>query len=88
MRLIDGDELWESLRNYNVNKAIYLDEIKMEIDESPTINVVRCKDCKHYRAVFSLDKEDGMRCIREKYTKERKPNDFCSYGERRVDNEI
>ena len=58
-------------------------EVADEIFDAPTIDavpVVRCKDCKYYRLVFSLDKEDGMRCLREKYTREIKPDDFCSYG--------
>ena len=46
------------------------------------IEVCRCHKCKFYKMVYSLDEEDGMRCIREKYTRKIKPDDFCSYGKR------
>ena len=51
------------------------------------VPVVRCKDCKYYKMVYALDREDGMRCIRERYTRDVTDNDFCSYGERRTDND-
>lgn len=79
MRLIDADEF--------IKQAYPLTGIPIErVENAPTVDavpVVRCEDCKYYKAVFSLDKEDGMRCIREKYTRETRPNDYCSYGERR-----
>ena len=37
---------------------------------SDVVEVVRCKDCKHWR---------GGDCFRIELTK---PSDFCSYGER------
>lgn len=47
----------------------------------PAPPIGRCEECRHYRPVFSLDKEDGMRCVREKYTRETKNTDFCSHFE-------
>ena len=57
--------------------------VKFDIEEAPTVDaveVVRCKDCKH--------REDGL-CTLESvydypwyYTKD---DDFCSYGERKVE---
>jgi len=49
------------------------------IDDMPTadvVEVVRCKDCKHYK--------DNHRCY-SRYSNmndSRNPNDYCSYGER------
>lgn len=56
----------------------------------PAPPIGRCEECRHYRSVFSLDKEDGMRCVREKYTRETKNTDFCSYFEpkEREENEV
>lgn len=46
------------------------------------VPVVRCKDCKHYEnhklKVFE-------NCVRNERFIPMKPNDFCSYGERRTD---
>ena len=47
------------------------------IDEIPTIDavpVVRCRECKHY---------DGKWMCKISGVPSRKPNDFCSYGERK-----
>ena len=54
---------------------------KADIDKMPTIDaveVVRCKDCGHYHENLC-----PMWC----YT-ETKPDNFCSYGERRNDVQV
>lgn len=74
MRLIDADKLerqeyWGNERCFDYVDAEY-------IDNAPTVDaveVVRCKDCKH---------EFGGSCIICGFQK-RKPDDFCSYGERK-----
>lgn len=56
-----------------------------DVWDAPTVDaveVVRCKDCKHYR-------EDSFWC--DMNSRDRNewfnwyPDDFCSYGERRTD---
>ena len=79
MPLIDKDDLWEQLNDepwfYNVDR----DEIALPIvDAAPTIDaevVVRCKDCKHLFG--TLCAVCGLL--------PRKPEDFCSRGERKDD---
>ena len=47
------------------------------IEQAPTIDavpVVRCRECKHY---------DGKWMCKISGVPSRKPNDFCSYGERK-----
>lgn len=77
MRLIDGDALWERLDNEPWFDNADRDEIALPIvSAAPTVDaevVVRCKDCKH---------EFGGSCILCGFQK-RKPEDFCSYGERK-----
>ena len=77
MRLIDGDALWERLDNEPWFDNADRDEIALPIViAAPTVDaevVVRCKDCKH---------EFGGSCILCGFQK-RKPEDFCSYGERK-----
>lgn len=71
MRLIDGDAL-ENQFGVSDEDLLALDEIR----HAPTIDaevVVRCKDCEH---------EFGGRCSVCGFQK-RKPDDFCSYGERK-----
>ena len=77
MRLIDADELRDSLGISD--RDIYAKEF---IDEAPIIDavpVVRCRECKHcdpenYHCDHHMGTAAPLR---------RKPDDFCSYGERK-----
>jgi len=46
-----------------------------DIEKMETINIVKCKDCRHYVEQHGLCK--GM----DQYVCHMKPNDFCSKGE-------
>ncbi len=61
------------------------------IDMQPTadvVEVVRCKDCKHYKAFdrITYGKNTAKACCRGAKRKVNE-NDYCSYGERREENE-
>lgn len=74
MGLIDADKLERQEYWGNERCFDYVDAD--DIDNAPTVDavpVVRCKDCKH---------EFGGSCILCGFQK-RKPEDFCSYGERK-----
>lgn len=43
--------------------------------------VVRCKDCKHCEHINDEFDKDWWQCKRRGNSFQRKPNDFCSYGE-------
>lgn len=78
MGLIDADKLERQEYWGNERCFDYVDAD--DIDNAPTVDavpVVRCKDCKH---------EFGGSCIICGFQK-RKPEDFCSYGERKEKNE-
>lgn len=62
------------LLNHSRPLALAYLALTEEVDSVP---VVRCKDCKH---------EFGGSCILCGFQK-RKPDDFCSYGERKGKNE-
>ena len=49
------------------------------------VEVVRCKNCKHSPNIGTLTK--GMRWCR-RFRNEIHPNDFCSYGQRRTENDL
>lgn len=86
MRLIDADaivythEIARSLEDgHNWNELCVTQD---DIEDTPTIDaveVVRCKDCKHY------EENDGCGWLDYDYVTMMKPEDFCSYGERKTD---
>jgi len=79
MRLINADTL-ENQFGVSDADLLALDEIR----RAPTVDaevVVRCKDCKHYALGVCLKiYSDGNE--HPEAWQSRKPEDFCSYGER------
>ena len=86
MRLIDADLLSEAIYD-NVSapyeEAVWAKEDCLtEIDAAPTVDaveVVRCRECKWWQEdddIGHCDNPDGL----DNYAK---PEDFCSYGEKR-----
>ena len=59
------------------------------LDDAPTVDaveVVRCKNCRDCEMCYPekrLDKEATQAWLCKRYKEYRKPDDFCSYGERR-----
>ena len=76
MRLIDADRLVDMLYDNEFATLCPLDEVSGVVDSCPTVDVVvvtHCKDCKHLFG--TLCAVCGLL--------PRKPEDFCSYGERK-----
>ena len=68
-----------NLSTKNVGQAIW------DTPTADAVEVVRCKDCAYCRYV---DGAGIYRCDRRGYySEEIKPFDYCSYGERRTENE-
>ena len=98
MRLIDADRLNKPIYAEEDNitgSGMSYDEICgyndgidiawNKIDQAPTIDavpVVRCEDCKYYEIHKPKVLEN---CERKGYIIPMKPDDFCSYGERKGD---
>lgn len=98
MRLIDADNVrglfdaeFKETRKLILAGETHLDnlaegftEADRVIREMPTVDaevVVRCKDCKHYDMGVCLKiYSDGN--VHSAAWQKRKPEDFCSYGER------
>ena len=89
MRLIDADLLSEAIHE-NVS-ALYEDAVcakedcLTEVYAAPTVDavpVVRCKKCVHYEMGVCLKIYDDGAASSYAWQK-RKPDDFCSYGERK-----
>lgn len=80
VRLIDAD-LLEDQFGISDEDLLALDEIR----HAPTVDAVvvtRCKDCAHYDMGVCLKiYSDGS--VHPEAWQSRKPEDFCSYGERK-----
>ena len=85
MRLIDADELRETSDVFIVHTKEYgsIEVISVDtVGDAPTIDavpVVRCRECNHcdpenYHCAHPMGTAAPLR---------RKPDDFCSYGERK-----
>ena len=89
MRLIDADRLFEAIYD-NVSapyeEAVWAKEDCLtEIEAAQTVDaveVVRCRECVHYEMGVCLKIYDNGAASRYAW-QERKPDDFCSYGERK-----
>ena len=87
MRIIDADATKRRVADTFFDTLIPC--VNRALDDSPTIDavpVVRCRECKHYKTGICLKiYYDGLA---SRYAwQERKPNDFCSYGERKEGSE-
>lgn len=83
MRLIDADAADVERISCSYSDHCTLDDVKEWLNEQPTIKaepVVRCRECKWFNhpgcAIFIVDDSDRPT-----------ENDFCSFGERREDND-
>lgn len=76
-RYIDAEWLKGRVHNVTlVNGALHGCIDKLDIHEAPSIDIVRCQDCKHW--VYNFNG-----CSRNPCTEPWYATDFCNYGERR-----
>lgn len=61
------------------------DEFEMDTTEADVAPVVRCRDCKY--GDYDSKPDGAMVCLRTKDGFWRKETDFCSYGERKDNDE-
>ena len=84
MRMIDADKFILALMDASLS-SVDEDTILDLVDSVPTVDavpVVRCKDCTHYDLGVCLKiYSDGS--AHPEAWQPRKPDDFCSYGERK-----
>ena len=78
MRLIDADALEDKAKQYSLG---YYEEDEWavpfkEITSAPSIDIVRCQDCKYW--VYNFNG-----CSRNPCTEPWYATDFCSYGQRK-----
>ena len=83
-RYIDADALHDALKAKQKwvvrcgdkhNEGYTYDQVHFAIDDAPSIDIVRCQDCKHWVHNFNG-------CARNPCTEPWYALDFCNYGER------
>ena len=72
-RYVDADQ-W--LKEIECGASLY-EFLKAEIPYAPSIDIVRCRECKHW---CNGDDVHGI-CYRCPNTRQMRYDDFCSYGE-------
>ena len=86
MRLIDADRALEIVRDQRIahpNAYPLTNYATLILREAPTVDAVpvgRCWECKYYEIHKPKVLEN---CERNGYIIPMKPDDFCSYGERK-----
>ena len=75
MRLIDADAFIDDLYEHEFSNWCDKDEVSTLVNEAPSIDIVRCQDCKYW--VYNFNG-----CSRNPCTEPWYATDFCSYGER------
>ena len=89
MRLIDASVLQEEYKKRHDGKRLLLIDVAPTVDAVP---VVRCKDCKYskYKPIIGRLEEGEqtalLYCTMFVNGQHIYEYDFCSYGERKVDN--
>lgn len=62
--------------------AVEVEDILAEMENAPSIDIVKCKECKHCKRKKGTFKGEPIffyRC--EEHNRDVESDDFCSYGE-------
>lgn len=90
MRLIDADALIRDIEHYNLSDGKFQHWVEIQPTIEPEQSIIRCKDCKHIQKWRS---EESAKKFGQIYECARgvfgcpKPEDFCSWAERRGEQE-
>ena len=95
-RLIDADKIMDELRDYADRKCAngYMDTangilsavnyIRNNVTRVDAVEVVRCRDCKRcFKHTTKRNRQKMWICMRNELDVCVRPDDFCSYGERK-----
>ena len=84
-RYIDADALHDALKAKQKwvvrcgdkhNEGYTYDQVHFAIDDAPSIDIVRCRECKYWKSTVQMPNGTEVKCLYG-----RKADDFCSYGE-------
>ena len=87
-RLIDADAMRDDWLENGENEYVYdTNDVLDSIDSQPTVDaveVVRCRDCKRcFKHTTKRNRQKMWICMRNDLDVCVRPDDFCSYGERK-----
>lgn len=87
-RLIDADAMRDDWLENGENEYVYdTNDVLDSIDSQPTVDaveVVRCRDCKRcFKHTTKRNRQKMWICMRNEVDVCVRPDDFCSYGERK-----
>ena len=86
MRLIDADRIvysWIIDADGEEHDGVALQSIIHKMPTIDAVEVVRCRDCKHYGRADMRRFYRGMDCLEGHIDTIVPDKDFCSYGERK-----
>ena len=86
MRLIDLDEALQATNKevwWTESKAAAVRHFLLKRPKVDAVEVVRCKNCKWYQIRIWDDNTPVYDCRKTHALLDVKPDDFCSYGERK-----
>ena len=75
-RYIDADDAVAKYAHYGIGHCYDATDLEEILDEMPSIDIVFCKDCKHFIEY------KGIRSSCVFHLSAVNADDFCSYGER------
>ena len=88
-RYIDADALHDALKAKQKwvvrcgdkhNEGYTYDQVHFTIDDAPSIDIVRCKECKYCKTYYHSYDNIPSRCLRT--LNDVNADDFCSYGQK------
>ena len=81
-RYLNEGAVWSAVKripHITVQTRQAILEALRKVPTADVVEVIRCKDCKHYK---KINYDDISQNTCEITTKRQQPYDFCSYGER------
>lgn len=82
MKLLEVNATKEFASTY-LNDIFFKMAVNRVLDAAPGIDLVRCKECKWYQIRKWDDGKPIYDCRKTHALLDVKPDDFCSYGERK-----
>lgn len=82
-RYIDADKLIAEYDRVHIGPAGGARKLMVDAPTADVEEVVRCRNCMHCEIVIDQFDNDWYFCKKTKDNAEVKPDDFCSYGERK-----
>ena len=73
----------DRLMQGNAEINLYMQQVETQVKAMPSIDIVRCKDCKHCH----YEQEDDIYHCYKLFHRFYDTEHYCSYGERKTDHE-